>query len=429
MLQEEYSERDPVYYKNLPEWPNFEVFDKTIDGLIPACQLTSWEQMNEVVRHFRSDEGGDEYVFRGQHNYTWFLSPTLSRLSGGGIDKELANKQLRNFKLAIRGRVKGNTLQNDCDEELWAIGQHHGLQTPLLDWTLAPYVALFFAFFDEDPDTWIDGKGEPTNFSRTLFVLNKTFIETLGLPEEGNDDDWEYPNIVEPAKDDHGRLVNQAGLFTIAPHNETLESSLFRALADSRVDVSDPQEVAKYLCKIHIPNSPEIRLDCLRQLRKMNIHHASLFPDVIGASLFCNELTKEFFHRRNISKKQSEPTKVPESYSFWTEEKVLEVSTTLKHLIDALLVSDAAKKSVKVSDLEKVANFLITYINTEAGVDWEDRESIKARMRTLIRRKLSEINFDEDSISAAAESIVEKAAELSAATEKKITEIEEGDIS
>lgn len=425
MQLEEYAERNPVYYNNLPKWPNFDVFDKNIDGLIPATRLTSWDQMNEVVRHFRADGGGDEYIFRGQHHYSWFLSPTLSRLTGGGIDKELANKQLRNFKLAIRGRMPGNSFQNDCDEELWAIGQHHGLQTPLLDWTLAPYVALFFAFFDEDPKTWVDKDENPNNFSRTIFVLNKTFVESLGLSEE-EVANWEYPRIVEPAKDDHGRLVNQAGLFTIAPHDETLESSLFRALTDSRVDVTDPQEVAKYLCKIHIPNSPDVRLDCLLQLRKMNIHHASLFPDVIGASLFCNELTKEFFNRRKTPEKVVSKIKVPETYAFWTEEKVLEVGSTMKPLIDALLVSEAAKKSAKLSELEKIATFLISYINAEAGVDWEERESIKARMRTLVRRKLSEIHFDEDSISDAAQAIVEKAAELSESTKKKVTEIKEG---
>jgi hypothetical protein len=67
-------------------------------------------------------------------------------MSPGAIQDNFARKQLKNFRLSIRGRVDNGILSDTNDEELWAIGQHHGLATPLLDWSLAPYVALFFAF-------------------------------------------------------------------------------------------------------------------------------------------------------------------------------------------------------------------------------------------------------------------------------------------
>jgi hypothetical protein len=283
-VQEEYSGRDAAYHKNLPAWPAFDVYDKHVDGLIPATRLDTWEQFHELVKTYRFGHREAEYVFRGQHRYDWPLQPTLDRLSSGAIEEEIAKKQLRNFRLSVRGRVPDSALHILDDDDVWAMGQHHGLATPLLDWTSAPYVALFFAFLNEDRSTWTDDKGDPENCSRVIYVLNKSFIEDL--VDDPNDDPLErdYPKIVEPSKDDHGRLVNQAGLFTMAPFRETIESSLLKALTDSEVNIDDPTELSKYICKIHIPNAPEIRRMCLQHLRKMNIHYGSLFPDVIGAS-------------------------------------------------------------------------------------------------------------------------------------------------
>lgn len=412
-MEELFVERSLKHFENLPVWPKFDVFDKNIDGDVPSSRVDSWEQMHNIIRRYRADDGGDEYVFRGHHNFRWFLSPTLERLSGGGIEQDLAKKQLKTFRLSIRGRISDNSVLKDKEEELWAMGQHHGLDTPLLDWSLAPFVALFFAFIDIDPPSWNDKNGDPTNHSRCIFVLNKTFIEELEIPE--NPDANKYPRIIEPSKDDHGRLVNQAGLFTMAPYGETLESSLFRALVDSKIDVTDPDIVAKYICKIHIPNDETVRNDCLRQLRKMNIHHASLFPDVIGASLYCNELTREFFHRRERAVELAEDAKIVVTVPpVESPEILLGADKALKSLIDSLMVTDAAKKSVKLKDLKNIAGFVLSYANDDAGVDWEERESMKARLRTRVRRHLSKIHFDEDSIEAAANAIVETAAQLTA---------------
>jgi hypothetical protein len=51
---------------------------------------------------------------------------------------------LNQFKEAYCGIVGANP--NLTDDEYWAIGRHFGLLTPLLDSTLSPYVAAYFAF-------------------------------------------------------------------------------------------------------------------------------------------------------------------------------------------------------------------------------------------------------------------------------------------
>lgn len=407
------------YFTKLPRWPEVDIYDKTIDGLIPSARLDSWEDFHRLVQEYRS-EGESEYVFRGQQNYKWELQPTLDRMTPGVIHEEVARKQLRNFRLSIRGRVPHNAIFNEREEELWAIGQHHGLATPLLDWTLAPYVALFFSFVNEDLDTWTDEEGNPNNYSRVVYILNKTFIEDLLERDEEDPISLGYPKIVEPSKDDHGRLVNQAGLFTIAPYGETIESSLIKALEDSEIEIDDPTEVSKYICKVHIPNSSDIRRECLRHLRKMNIHHASLFPDVIGASGYCNELISEFIA---LSKK---PISTETQYSLQVEESVqqkdfvlTETDDVKRSLLLALIVDDYVKDKISESSLKNIVKAALEFIEEKAGVDWYVRESQLSRLNIIVRRSLKKIQFPDDFIEKAARSFVSNIAQLSAEKDRE----------
>jgi len=416
--------RKEKHFENLPVWPEFDIYDKNVDFLIPSARIESWEDFNKVFKHYRSDDDSNEYVFRGQHHYRWPLQPTLDRMDNGAIKEEIARKQLRNFRLSIRGRLLDNSILNENEEELWAIGQHHGLATPLLDWTLAPYVALFFAFMQEDPETWKNEDGDSTNYSRAIFILNKSFLEDLDNDPEENPLVKMYPKLVEPSKDDHGRLVNQAGLFTIAPYGETLESALLRALEESEVDINDHAEVSKYICKIHVPNTKEIRLDCLRQLRKMNIHHASLFPDLIGASGYCNDLIREHINSKNKAAPKSEAEiekleKEEVRTEIWKRHELGTSELHIKPLIEAILVNESLKQKANIENLKKVAQSAVDFVNNKAGVDWYIRDSQKARLVNLVRRNLRDIRFDENFITEAAHSLVEKAAAMSEEQEKK----------
>ncbi|BBM01472.1 FRG domain-containing protein [Microbulbifer sp. GL-2] len=424
---EKYLKREEKYYKNLPLWPKFDIYNQTIDGLIPATRLDSWEQFHDIVKYYRTDEDGAEFVFRGQHNYRWELQPTLDRMSPGAIQEDIAKKQLRNFRLSIRGRVHNSILTDTDDEELWAIGQHHGLATPLLDWSLAPYVALFFAFVNEDPVDWEDSKGNPTNHSRAIYILNKSFIEDLVENENSNPLADGYPKIVEPSKDDHGRLVNQAGLFTISPYGETIESALLKALTDSEVDIESPDEISKYICKLHIPNSEDCRRECLKHLRKMNIHHANLFPDVIGASGYCNELISESIEAKNRKlriAKEKQKEKISDFSHLNSKPKefsITETNDVFRTLINSLFIDDSIRQKANELDLSKIAETAVDFIDNKAGPDWYDRESQLARLKNILRRQLKNSQFPYDFISPAAERLASTAAEMSRSKEKEST--------
>lgn len=422
-IEEHYEEQEEKYYLNLPVWPEFKVHNKTIDGMIPSCRLESWEDFDQVVKHYCENDAEGDYVFRGQKHYTWQLEPTLDRLVDGAVTKDIAEKQLHNFRLSTRGRINDKAILSS-DSELWALGQHHGLATPLLDWSRSPYVALFFAFEGTDDPTWIENSGESSNYSRTIFVLNKSFIQALA--GAGRSEDGSILKIVEPSIDDHGRLVNQAGLFTFAPYGETLESELERHLIEFGVDTNKDEELSEYICRIHIPNDASTRNSCLKKLHKMNIHHASLFPDLIGASGYCNDLIREALLGRQPKKEESENKVIPQPpltsvpTSSWEKHR-LELTNTKVALLDSLVVDESIRGQFPAEDLGKVITDLLSFINEKAGVDWYKKDATLARLRNMIRRDLRKLNFPDDFISPAANAVISSAAEMSEAAEKEGT--------
>ncbi len=219
------------------------------------------------------------YAWRGHRCADWKLEPTLGRKTTSGgkrVTPQRSQLHLQDFKLFTRGRLIETPATED---EWWALGQHHGLATPLLDWTSSPFVGAYFAFI---------GQGIHQTAQRAIWGLSRSGIhhcsrrivrEWRSKKRRGN------PPVVELVRSGlfagNKRLLSQSGMFTKAPDGLDLEtwSKLYAAR-------HFPDRVL--LVKILIPDAD--REPCLRMLDRMNINHHSLFPDVDGAARYCNTI-------------------------------------------------------------------------------------------------------------------------------------------
>lgn len=210
-----------------------------------------------------------DYLWRGQRCSDW---PLLSSLDRRLRDRDISGSDsyrnmLRRFRLAVRGRRAPGFPPITTDNEWWALGQHFGLATPLLDWTASPYIAAYFAFAEPEKarEKYRIVYGLATrSINNVSAILKKRGIEAV--------------EFVIPLSDDNARLLHQRGMFTKLPSGIDLESWIRKHFA-GRTDVWA-------LIKIIIP--AKMRGMFLRSLERMAISALDLFPDVSGASMYCN---------------------------------------------------------------------------------------------------------------------------------------------
>lgn len=285
-------ETDWEKYKKL-EYNDFNSFKKKHykDGVM-TLKIVSWDEFHNVRQIF-TDQGVDEYYFwRGQRCYCdeWLLKSSFDRAyryPNNGKRENHLDEILHEFKSCLRD-IKPEHDRLDIDY-IWAIAQHYGLPTPLLDWTKCPYTAAFNAFFRE-------AKNWQTEY-RVVYVLNwasrlllkkpsrERFIEILDFTKTLTPNKNARLKIQKnpDAKQLNARLEIQRGMFTKALDGIDIKSNVER-LSRLENTITDKQKII--LAEILMPDKE--RDNCLEFLKKeKQITYGKLYPDYQGAVEIC----------------------------------------------------------------------------------------------------------------------------------------------
>lgn len=204
-----------------------------------------------VFRHGR-------YLFRGVAEADWGLSSYFDRrFATVPLEHRMAlwDRLVQEWRRGCEERgVDASVLCED--RKLWALGQHHGLPTRLLDWSTSPYVAAFFAFADHLTRP-------PDRFAHVaVWVLH---LDNPVWSRQGGVEVVAAPSL------ENLRLRNQGGRFTLC-----------RASIATLEEYVERFATGVALTKCVLPAAAAAR--ALPDLDAMGITSAELFPDLGGVA-------------------------------------------------------------------------------------------------------------------------------------------------
>ena len=232
-------------------------------------QLDSWEAFLKLV----TQPPYSHWAFRGERDERWPLYSSLSRyLQNFGVARKAWPAQedriLRIFKRKAHQFLSKPPEWED-DFQWLALMQHHGAPTRLIDFTWSPYVAAFFAL-------------ERTLADGVVWALNPARIDSSRAPQPVRMDPRMKGNfrryflrgtqhfiwMGEPHTMNQ-RLIAQSGTFAVPG---AIDVPIEEILGDA--------EDENVLAKIILKNA--VRETGMRELYRMNITYATLFPDLDG---------------------------------------------------------------------------------------------------------------------------------------------------
>jgi hypothetical protein len=247
-----------------------------VDVPYEVTRVKSWEAFLGLI----TDSPYQNWAFRGQRDASLPLFSALSRylLTYKISPRAWPDQEERILRIFKRKAVHflDHVPVRDDDFQWLALMQDHGAPTRLLDFTWSPYVAAFFALHNATDEAAIWAVN-PFEIGKVRQLGSDQSIELRNMDPEpaGNYLRFYLPGKIpfvwmgEPYAMNR-RLIAQSGTFV-------LPGVLDQPIEQILEQYPNPKET---LIKFLLP--VEIRDKGMRELYRMNITQATLFPDLDG---------------------------------------------------------------------------------------------------------------------------------------------------
>ena len=230
-----------------------------------STQCADWESFKGWATQICVSS--DIAVFRGHGSKNFRLRTTLQRAGRNRLERynaEVLPEFVRHAEAVLDRKL--NMKDGDDYSVILGLAQHHGLPTPLLDWTGSPYIAAFFAF----SDAFENQSGRPAETHVRIYGLTRAFLaahwtQSVTLPYK---QPYVSPLSISPRL--NPRLYAQQGQFLVTN------------IADLEQYISeyDARQGASSLVAADVPIA--CCEEALKDLNFMGLNAANLFPGLDG---------------------------------------------------------------------------------------------------------------------------------------------------
>ena len=214
------------------------------------------------------------HIFRGQSNEQWKLDSSLLRIIRGNkqSEKKISFYEQVSIKEFYSKVHLLDTNITDIDDDISRLTdmQHYSCPTRLLDWSISPYIGLYFAVKDNFKNDGALFVFDTFHYEKRMKSLKQDYTQILDK-DILTFDKYEFTAQILSTKKNY-RIHRQQGLFSVS--NNPLKSYC---------DIINDAYTGGHntaLFKLVIPK--KLKLEFLGRLRIMNISAESLFPDLDG---------------------------------------------------------------------------------------------------------------------------------------------------